>query len=981
MDPTSLLPIRCVRLRFCFTTDAHLRFFHQPLVAGLLRNLMEGELKEEPRLWLEATDSGRVPFHRSDGYCFELYCCAGAEDLLDALVGRLRGLPGTLPEDKRGLELGGNLRCVAAEDAHDGRPFRDAGSLSPYDMAALAQEVAHYCREPVHALRFTAPARLLRAKPDRDGRKGEGRYVHDRGELSGDLLGRRIADSLVALGKAVGDGGLAAPLPIEVLDDDIGWYDGAYYDLEGQESPVGGILGCVRLRVADAAALPALVLGQYLGIGQRRTFGFGRYRLESATGESTRPRRRPSRGVLARAAEPGNLEAAYIAIRDNRAGRHRRDWEDEDLAALAWAEEPGPVDAMLDQIADALRRNRYEPAELVGRILRQPGKAPRPLAVPPFADRVAQRAVLQVLGRDVEPLMSAASFGYRRGLSRLNARDRLQSLRREGYDWLYEADIDDFFDSVSHSRLAARLRSLLPDEPAMGLLLRWAAAPVCYRGHRLERAAGLPQGAPVSPLLANLMLDDFDADLEALGFRLVRYADDFVIACRSRAEAEAAAERVRRSLAEVDLRLNEGKSGITHFNDGFHFLGYTFLGDLVVERHREKKGPVSGALRVEDLPPASWLARLAAQHPEVLSDQPPAEAAVALPGAKDPVERVRPRAETSSDEPCTLLVVTEGSRISTSNGRLRVAMAEGHSHEQPLAELGAVLLIGRQSITGPALTAALQARVPVHFATRGGRYLGLLSDGGPGQAGHGLWLRQQRCFGDSATALSLARELIAARIYNQGEVLRQRARGDARLQAPLAQLRAISRRVEQATGRSMLNGIEGLAARHYFGAIALLLPEELGFEGRRRRPPPDPFNALLSLGYTLLYQRVDSVVRSAGLLPWQGFYHEARGTHAALASDLMEPFRHLVERQALSMIRRNELGRTDFVVEPDSGCRLSRRALRAYVSALSSRFVSVLDDAAAGERGTLYEHLWRMARGLVAVIDGRAPGFAAFRIR
>lgn len=136
----------------------------------------------------------------------------------------------------------------------------------------------------------------------------------------------------------------------------------------------------------------------------------------------------------------------------------------------------------------------------------------------------------------------------------------------------------------------------------------------------------------------------------------------------------------------------------------------------------------------------------------------------------------------------------------------------------------------------------------------------------------------------------------------------------------------------------------------------------------------------MSLGYTLVYQRTDSVLRAAGLLPWQGFYHQGRGRHAALASDLMEPFRHLVERQALAMCNRGEFKPADFLVE-NGACRLDRRVLRTYLSALSARFLVPLEDAATGERGTLHDHLWRMARVLIAILDGRASEFTAFRVK
>ncbi len=191
----------------------------------------------------------------------------------------------------------------------------------------------------------------------------------------------------------------------------------------------------------------------------------------------------------------------------------------------------------------------------------------------------------------------------------------------------------------------------------------------------------------------------------------------------------------------------------------------------------------------------------------------------------------------------------------------------------------------------------------------------------------------------------------------------------------------MAERVSRAKERSELNGIEGKAAQAFFQGLAAVLPTEYAFGGRKRRPPPDPFNAMLSLGYTLLYQRTDSILRAAGLLPDIGIYHQTHGRHSALASDLMECFRHLVERQALSMLNRGELKPGDFDAEGAHGCRIQRDALGRYLGALSARFLDPLEDAGTGQRGSHHQHLWRMAHALIRCIDGPTNGFTAFRTR
>lgn len=1013
MPLTTLLPLRGASIWLRFAAPVGLRFFHQPALTAWLRTLMDGKLSDEPRLWIEAPDSGRQRFQRGDSYHFQVWVCAGGEQLLDELLARLRRLPG----DRRPARqpFGAHLKLTGVFDRFDQRPVECAADLYAYAADALARETAFYREHNPIALRWLAPARLLLPKDQRQQgsqqggqrgdktRSGEQRYIRDRGQLSDhpELLGQRLYDSLAALLRATGDQAPPrAAIGVRVTDDDIGWYDAAYGGRNGQAKPMGGIVGRMELRIDDPDVLPLLVLGQYTGLGQRRAFGWGRYRLETPDGHGTVPQRRPARSVAQRAADPANLELAWRKL-TRRSDATDYDDYGEAAAALAFAEQPGPVDELLDEIATALRDGSYQPPPLHGALLRREGRAPRPLAIPPFADRVAQRAIMQILAADLESLFADASYGFRRGISRHDARDRLTALRAEGYEWLLEADIEDFFDSVPHQRLENRLRSLLPDEPAIDLVMAWIAAPVLFDGHRVERAAGLPQGSPISPLLANLMLEDFDTDLHQLGFKLVRFADDFVIACRSRERAEAAAERVRRSLAEIDLAVNPDKTRITHFDRGFKFLGFTFLGGMVLDTPRRARatGHSPAPLQLAELPPASWLAQLARREPTVLQrlhhlprrgDQIIASGAEATPAADPAADSgANPTGPSGTtlcanpehpiDEPGTLLVATEGCLLATRAGRLSVTDPGGSKRELPWQGLGAVLLLGRQRLTGPAISAALEAGVSVHFATRSGRYQGLLSNGAPGPAGHGLWLRQQQRLAEPDAALELARALVAARIHNQCQVLRQRLRHAPELDRPLGLIQATAEQLPSAADAEQLRGFEGVAARYYYGALGSLIDPEFGFQGRKRRPPPDPFNALLSLGYTLLYQRADTVLRCAGLLPWQGFYHQGRGRHAALASDLMECFRHLVERQALTLLRRNELRPDDFVVQ-GRGCRLQRDALKRYLEALSYRFITPVTGA-DGVRGAPYDHLWRLARQLIARIDDPNAPFTPFRVR
>ncbi len=225
----------------------------------------------------------------------------------------------------------------------------------------------------------------------------------------------------------------------------------------------------------------------------------------------------------------------------------------------------------------------------------------RTLLVPAVADRVLQTAVAAYMEPFLEAEFDECSFAYRRGRSVRMAVERVYGLYHQGYTWLVDADIDDFFDSVDRDMAVGRLSTLIADETVIRLVRLWLDYAVWDGLHLTRPALGLPQGAVISPMIANLCLDVLDDRLLAEGLKLVRYADDFVILTKGRKAAERAYELTEEVLAGLRLRLNEGKTRIVRFSEGFKFLGIIFLKDLLLQpwkpgRKRLKVLSVAGPL-------------------------------------------------------------------------------------------------------------------------------------------------------------------------------------------------------------------------------------------------------------------------------------------------------------------------------------------------------------------------------------------------
>lgn len=212
----------------------------------------------------------------------------------------------------------------------------------------------------------------------------------------------------------------------------------------------------------------------------------------------------------------------------------------------------------------------------------------RTISIPTVRDRVVQASVKQVLEPIFERDFSNQSYGFRPGRGCKDALRQVEQWLRAGNLWVVDADIRRYFDTVPHERLKELVRQKVSDGTVLGLVDQFLKAGV-LEGLSDWTPKGTPQGAVISPLLANIYLDPLDHDMAGAGFRMVRYADDFVILCHTREEAETALERVKAWMAKAELTLHRDKTRVVEMTrgEGFDFLGYHF------ELSRRKPGKVN----------------------------------------------------------------------------------------------------------------------------------------------------------------------------------------------------------------------------------------------------------------------------------------------------------------------------------------------------------------------------------------------------
>lgn len=237
------------------------------------------------------------------------------------------------------------------------------------------------------------------------------------------------------------------------------------------------------------------------------------------------------------------------------------------------------LDAHLATLADALRTGTYRPHAIRRHWIPKPGTtARRPLGIPTVRDRVVQTALRLVLEPIYERDFAAHRYGFRPGRGAKDALRRVTALLRAGYVHVVDADLQAYFDSIPRAALRAQVETKVADGRVLTLLDAFLQQPIFEGLRQTTPEAGTPQGAVISPLLANLYLDPLAHAMATAGFEMVRYADDFVVLCRTAEDAQRALTMVHRWTQTAGLQLHPEKTHVVDMQQpgGFDFLGYHF---------------------------------------------------------------------------------------------------------------------------------------------------------------------------------------------------------------------------------------------------------------------------------------------------------------------------------------------------------------------------------------------------------------------
>lgn len=552
-------------------------------------------------------------------------------------------------------------------------------------------------------------------------------------------------------------------------------------------------------------------------------------------------------------------------------------------------------DEFAGKLIEELRTGTYMPKPTTSFRLKKKSGDYRIVEQLSFKDLVVSQLLLKILSEPFDRILEESSIGFRKGKSRQLAIELFKEAVKEGYYYVIESDIEDFFPSVDHEILNLLLDHYIPakDIVTKQTLKKLLSAGYIESGQYHDRIKGLPQGSPLSPLLANLYLDTFDEQIYTLNLKLIRYGDDFIILTKTKKEAEEILLKTRSFLSDLGLRIKEEKTAIKSVFDGFEFLGIRFeQAEAVFQTGEEIK----------------------------LFKKP--------------------------------LYITEPYVfLSLSGDTVNIKKDDKIIESFPLRRISEIICMGNAAFSTSFIKRCSEFNIPVTITLGSGYFITTIK---PENKNHFdiSYLQAEKYYSLSeAMKLEIAREIVKAKIKNYETFLKRKRLPSGHpifhwLEKALDSLNNI-------TNLNELRGFEGITSRKMFEAVNELIDNQAFHIKTRRRDKPDRINTLLNLAHYLIFSRTNATLRASGMNPYLGFLHDPANRYESLAADLQEPFRPRIEHFLVKIINMRIIKEEDFT-ESDRGLYLKKDAIRTFLN----HFEAELEKKPKKETPSLKDHLY-----------------------
>lgn len=569
-----------------------------------------------------------------------------------------------------------------------------------------------------------------------------------------------------------------------------------------------------------------------------------------------------------------------------------------------------------------------------------PKKKPgyRILTIPSIRDRVVHGAIAATFTPIFEPLFEDGSFAYRPNRGVKHAVARIEKWRNQGYNIVIEADIVGYFNHIDHELLMTKLKAVLASMLGGHSLLALVHKILEAQGTILgTKSCGLVQGSPLSPILANIYLDTLDEEIEGRGVKIVRFADDFVILCKSQKKAEKALKHCVAVLNDHHLQLHEGGTKIVNFEKGFDFIGYLFLKTLAIKE----------------------------KTPPVVQTHKPIKSQVTDEGIID-IESNGSRYDPGLR---TLYIVDPNHHINVRNQSFSIQRHDGSEIiALPHKRIGRIEIGSHVSFSDMAIRLAMKAQILLTFVDGYGQTKAYFTPIESKKSS--LFLAQAEAIMDEEMKISLAKKLVYARIYNQRvQLMRLNRMADKSVVAKtIDALQRYLKKLDTELTIEQLRGIEGAATALYWPSLFSLKKGGIA-SVKRQRPARNSMNAVINYCCGILERDIRASIQQANLLPGLAYLHASKNNHDGLVYDLMEPFRAaLTEGTPIFLFNANRLREDMFSQNSFDMCDISKEGIGAIIKGYESAVARRISQAGEGRKYHWRAMMAKQARSLAKAV-------------
>jgi len=496
-----------------------------------------------------------------------------------------------------------------------------------------------------------------------------------------------------------------------------------------------------------------------------------------------------------------------------------------------------------------------------------------------YTDTIVLKYINNILSDKLESVFEKESIGFRKGISRERGVKLIKEAISEGYEFIVESDIQEFFPSVNLDILKNMLDFYIPEEDIVfrQMLLKAIFIPFKENNEIKNREIGLPQGSPLSPLLANLYLHDFDQKIKRLNFKLIRYADDFIIMSRTFKGAQKALSLALHLLSRHKLNIKKEKTSIKHIDEGFTFLGINFKGIEVINNEDN-------------------LVKI----------------------LKKPLYIIEPY----------IFLSLNGESINIIKNKKVI-------QNIPIRRISEIIILDKVVFSTSFIKKMTYFKIPITITLESGYHVTTINNT---EKEHYkismLHLKKYDNLSDIEKLL-IAKEIAKNKIYNYLNLVKIK-----HIQSNKLLIENMETSINKINGAISLNevrGYEGSIAKKIFANMNNLIIDDKFHIRVRKRKNNDPINSLLNFGYYLLFTRINATVRAIGLNPYLGFLHSPANKYESFVADMQESFRASVDRLIIQIVNLGVININDFVFT-DKGTYLTYTGRKKFVLFYENEF-------------------------------------------